>query len=95
MRLEFERPGGAKEQYLKKLSQDTTIRQKYGDAAISAMSKGRVPEEMVVHHKMPLFLGGSNCFDNLILMSSPVHRENNKDLHCYEPGENPFGLEDM
>jgi hypothetical protein len=55
------------------------------------------PEGMVVHHKMPLFRGGSNYFDNLILVLNPVHTENNKDLHYYDYGfgENPFGLEDL
>jgi len=45
---------------------------------------------MVVHHKKPLFRGGDNSDDNLMLMDSKYHTDNNKMLHWYEEGQNPY-----
>jgi hypothetical protein len=45
------------------------------DAQIRQLENGRVPEGFQVHHKRPLDDGGSNDFDNLVLIrNDPEHK---------------------
>ena len=44
------------------------------DAAITRLSTGRIPQGWQVHHKLPLDDGGTNAFDNLVLIKNdPYH----------------------
>jgi hypothetical protein len=45
------------------------------DEGIALMAKGKVPDDYVVHHKLPLDDGGSNATSNLVLMKrDPDHK---------------------
>ena len=92
LRAAFDKKGGAKEKYLKWLAKQPGTLQKYGAAAVAKMKNGKVPDNMVVHHKKPLFRGGTNAKKNLDLIDDAFHRDNNKDLHWYPEGQNPYGL---
>lgn len=92
LRKAFEKSGGAREMFLKDLARDPKSIKKYGLEAVEVMKRGDVPKNMVVHHKKPLFRGGTNDYNNLILLDKKYHFDNNKALHWYEEGNNPFGL---
>jgi hypothetical protein len=92
LRTEFDKSGGARESFLKELTQDPKSVRKYGQDAVEVMKHGAVPNNVIVHHKKPLFRGGTNDHDNLILLDKKYHTDNNKGLHWYEEGNNPFGL---
>jgi RHS repeat-associated protein len=92
LRRNFEKSGGARSRFLKKLAKDPNAVKKYGKAGVEKMKKGKCPPGMVVHHKKPLFRGGNNSFSNLDLMSKKQHAKNNKALHWYPEGQNPYGL---
>lgn len=77
---------------MKKLAKEKGALEKYGAGTLEKMKKGQLPDGKVVHHKKPLFSGGNNRYSNLILMDDSYHRENNRALHWYAEGENPFGL---
>jgi len=63
----------------------------FTDAELADMQSGVVPRGWVVHHMQPLFRGGDNFFDNLILVPEEWHTDNFFDLHFYPEGKNPFG----
>lgn len=42
-------------------------------AAINRIASGRVPQGWQVHHKLPLDDGGTNSFDNLVLIKNDPH----------------------
>jgi RHS repeat-associated protein len=92
LRKDFSKKGGARSRFLKKEAAKRGATKKYGKAAVARMKKGQVPKNMVVHHKKPLFRGGDNRSSNLALMSKKKHRKDNKKLHYYPEGQNPFGL---
>jgi RHS repeat-associated protein len=92
LRKAFDKSGGARELFLKDLAKDPKSVKRYGVEAVESMKKGNVPKDMVVHHKKPLFRGGTNDHDNLILLDKKYHSDNSKALHWYEEGNNPFGL---
>ena len=92
LRKAFTKSGGARELFLKDLAATPGALEKYGQDAFNLMKNGKVPTNMNVHHKKPLFRGGSNNFDNLDLVDSDFHRLNNKALHWYPDGQNPYGL---
>jgi hypothetical protein len=93
LRDAFERAGGAKEKFLKGLAAQKDAVKLYGSEAVERMSAGQVPTGKVVHHKKPLFRGGTNRNSNLLLMDASEHTANNRKLHWYEPGNNPYGLD--
>lgn len=43
------------------------------DAAIGRLASGRVPQGWQVHHKLPLDDGGTNAFENLVLIKNDPH----------------------
>jgi len=43
------------------------------DAAIERLASGRIPAGWQVHHKLPLDDGGTNAFDNLVLIRNDPH----------------------
>lgn len=88
----FDKKGGAKEKFLKWLAKQPGTAKKFGPKAVESMKKGKVPTGMVVHHKKPLFRGGTNAKKNLDLIDEGYHRDYNKDLHWYPEGNNPYGL---
>jgi RHS repeat-associated protein len=92
LRHDFEKSGGAKEKFLKSAANHPDAEKKYGKDAVAKMKEGKVPDDMVVHHKKPLFRGGTNDDDNLKLLDKKYHNDNNKGLHWYEEGQNPYGL---
>ncbi|WP_426133030.1 RHS repeat-associated core domain-containing protein [Pseudomonas sp. PWP3-1b2] len=92
IRANFDKKGGAKEKYMKKLAKDPKSLLKYGPAGVDRMKKGQVPEGFDVHHKKPIFRGGNNRQSNLELMDKSYHKANSKALHWYPEGENPYGL---
>lgn len=54
------------------------------------MKKGKVPANYEVHHIVPLYRGGSNSKNNLILMDKDYHKARSSLLHDYEESVNPF-----
>jgi RHS repeat-associated protein len=92
LRREFEKSGGAREQFLKALAQEEGSLEMYGEEAVESMKNGEVPEDLVVHHKKPLFRGGTNDFENLEMMDWLEHLEHGDALHYYPEGKNPYGL---
>jgi RHS repeat-associated protein len=92
LREAFDKSGGAREKFLKALAKEPGAVKKYGSEAVEQMKKGKVPDNMVVHHKKPLFRGGTNKKSNLTLMDKTDHSKRNKELHWYPEGQNPFGL---
>jgi 5-methylcytosine-specific restriction endonuclease McrA len=90
LRKRFEKSGGIRSKYLKKLAKEPNSTTKYGASNVGLMSKGKVPTGMVVHHKVPLFRGGTNKYSNLTLMSSEEHTSRNKELHWYKDGDCPY-----
>lgn len=77
---------------MKYLAKQPDSIKKYGVEAVEKMKQGKVPDGMVVHHKKPLFRSGNNRNNNLDLISEKYHTDNNKALHWYEEGQNPYGL---
>lgn len=47
----------------------------FSDEDILRMRKGRLPEGWEVHHKVPLDGGGTNSFDNLVLIQKEPHHK--------------------
>ena len=92
LRHTFDKSGGVRSKYLKSLSKQPDAVAKYGEKNVALMSQGKVPDNMVVHHKKPLFRGGNNKYSNLTLMDKATHSKLNKQLHWYEEGLNPYGL---
>jgi RHS repeat-associated protein len=89
LRSEFNDSGRA--DFLKQLAASDDARANFGDDAVDSMQKGRVPEGMIVHHIIPLFRGGDNSFENLVLLDRSFHEQNFSALHYYPPGQNLFG----
>lgn len=76
LRREFD--GGIREDFLKDLASDPAKVQGLRDAgldqaAIDRIASGRVPQGFQVHHKLPLDDGGTNSFDNLVLIKNDPH----------------------
>ncbi|MHC5311010.1 HNH endonuclease signature motif containing protein [Myroides sp. LJL116] len=94
LRNEFDKSGGVRENFLKEIAKDPNAVKKYGTDIVNQLKDGKVPNDYVVHHKKPLFRGGTNESNNLTLIDKKYHRDNNKVLHWYEEGENPYGLND-
>ena len=92
LRKAFDKSGGAREKFLKDLASKPGAAKKYGDKAVEQMKKDQVPDNKVVHHKKPLFRGGTNAKKNLALIDKKHHSDNNKNLHWYPEGQNPYGL---
>jgi len=90
LRKRFEKSGGIRSKYLKALAKQPGATAKYGASSTALMSGGKVPPGMVVHHKVPLFRGGTNKYSNLTLMSAKEHQLRNKELHWYKDGECPY-----
>lgn len=63
----------------------------FTDEELALMHEGTPPPEWEVHHMQPLFRGGENSYDNLILVPKQWHTDNFFDLHFYPEGQNPFG----
>ena len=77
LRREFD--GGVRKDFLQHLATDPAQlaalrRAGLDDAAIERIASGRVPQGWQVHHKLPLDDGGTNAFDNLVLIKNdPYH----------------------
>lgn len=69
-----------RKQYLKDLANDSGKVQQLrkaglSEADIALMKNGNVPKGWQVHHKLPLDDGGTNSFDNLVLIKNdPYHK---------------------
>ena len=57
---------------------------------IAKMKNGKVPPGYEIHHIVPLYRGGSNNKNNLILMDKDHHKINSSALHDYSESFNPF-----
>ena len=57
---------------------------------IAKMKNGKVPPGYEIHHIVPLYRGGSNNKNNLILMEKEYHKINSSTLHDYDEALNPF-----
>ncbi|WP_129538974.1 HNH endonuclease signature motif containing protein [Flavobacterium sp. 140616W15] len=90
MREAFNKRG--RKNFLKKLGKDTDALKKRGfsDDQIREIQAGKVPKNYVVHHKNPLFRGGTNSASNLDLMKAKFHQENFQQLHYYDGPTSPF-----
>ncbi|TRW18246.1 HNH endonuclease [Glacieibacterium frigidum] len=77
LRREFD--GGARAGFVKSISSDPTnlaaLRNAgLNDAQIARLAEGKIPQGWQVHHKLPLDDGGTNSFDNLVLIKNdPSH----------------------
>ncbi|GAA0480743.1 hypothetical protein GCM10009096_23540 [Parasphingorhabdus litoris] len=77
LRREFN--GGIRADFVQSLAADpqkvAALRQAgLDDAAIERLASGRIPQGWQVHHKLPLDDGGTNAFDNLVLIKNdPYH----------------------
>jgi hypothetical protein len=77
LRREFN--GGVRRDFLQSLASNpeqlaALRRAGLDDAAIERIAQGRVPQGWQVHHKLPLDDGGTNAFDNLVLIrNDPYH----------------------
>ena len=94
LRAEFE--GGVKKQFIREYVNTTEASAKFDTAELEAMSKyGLLPDDWYVHHKLPLFRGGNNSFENFDVLSYDDHYANGnfKRLHYYEKVANPYGLD--
>ncbi len=94
LRAEF---GGLKGSFMREFAESPEAAARMADGEFTArdianMSKGRVPVDYDIHHKLPLFRGGDNSFSNFDLMKNTYHETNRFDLHYYTPGKNPYGL---
>ncbi|MCB1318058.1 MAG: HNH endonuclease, partial [Leptospiraceae bacterium] len=80
-------------QYLQHLYNNSSesVLSRLSQAERQLLASGRLPEGFVVHHKTPLFRGGTNDFSNLRLMRGSFHTRYNKPLHWYELGDNIYG----
>jgi len=63
----------------------------FNEEELSLMREGTAPPGWLVHHIQPLFRGGDNSYDNLILVPEWWHLDNFFELHFYPIGQNPFG----
>lgn len=93
LRHEFNQFG--RREYLQNLARDESALRARGfdDTAIEDMKDGIVPEGYEVHHKKPLYRGGTNDLENLDLIDKAFHRKNFDAFHYYEPGLNPYGID--
>lgn len=59
--LTQDEPGAiARERFLKSLTKDAAALSKWSADAVAKMSRGKLPANMVIHHKKPLFRGGKH-----------------------------------
>jgi hypothetical protein len=92
LRAEFE--SVHKPAFIKQYAQSVEAKQLFTPEQIKKMElQGKLPENWVVHHKMPLFRGGTNDFSNFQVMTRAEHQRLNTELHWYENGSNPYGLD--
>jgi YD repeat-containing protein len=77
--------------FLRQFSATQGAQAYFTDAELADMQSGLVPQDWQVHHMQPLFRGGDNPYDNLILVPAQWHIDNSFDLHFYPEGKNPFG----
>ena len=85
---------GVKKDFIKNFAETPQAAKRFSAEQIEKMQKyGRLPTDWVVHHKLPLFRGGTNQFSNLRVLKRKTHEILNKRLHWYEKGENPYGLD--
>ena len=94
LRLEFDKE--VRPEYLKHMAQhERGFLEAKGFTAseISRMVEGKMPDGWVTHHIEPLYRGGTNNFDNFDMMRETYHKQNFNELHYYEPGHNPYGVD--
>jgi hypothetical protein len=76
LRRDFDNSGRAN--FLKKVGKDKEAELRaagFNDAEIALVQQGKVPQGWQVHHKKPLDDGGTNAFDNLVLIKNdPYHQ---------------------
>lgn len=80
LRAEFEKTGGARENFIKSIAGDSEKNELLNEAGLNSgqiirmKERGEVPRGWQVHHKLPLDGGGSNDFENLVLVkNSPYY----------------------
>lgn len=76
LRREFD--GGVRADFARSLASepgkvDALRRAGLDDAAIERLASGRLPQGWQVHHKLPLDDGGTNAFENLLLIRNDPH----------------------
>jgi Pretoxin HINT domain len=62
------------------------------DELAFAARKGILPDQLVVHHLVPLYRGGTNSFDNLRVMRQSFHHKLREELHNYPVNAHPYKL---
>jgi hypothetical protein len=78
--------------FLRQFSGTADAQAYFTESELAKMQVGKVPSgDWIVHHMQPLFRGGDNSYDNLILVPKQWHTDNFFDLHFYPEGNNPFG----
>jgi hypothetical protein len=92
LRAEFE--NGIQKNFVREYAKTAEAKQLFQNEQLRKMQMfGELPKGYVVHHKLPLFRGGTNDFSNLQIITRAEHTALNRQLHWYEEGANPYGLD--
>ena len=75
-----------REMFLDQFASTPEAQAYFTDEELSLMHEGTAPPGWEVHHMQPLFRGGDNSYDNLILVPKQWHADNFFDLHFYPEG---------
>jgi hypothetical protein len=89
-RKEFE--NRVRGRFLEAFAETPEARAFFSETELANFSEGLTGPVFVVHHKQPLFRGGDNSFENLIVVPKDWHQDHFFELHFYSEGRNPFGL---
>lgn len=79
LRAEFEKKGGPRENFIKSIASDSGKIELLNEAGLRSgqiirmKENGEVPRGWQVHHKLPLDGGGTNEFDNLVLVKNSAY----------------------
>ncbi|PWU04498.1 MAG: hypothetical protein C5B43_04490 [Verrucomicrobia bacterium] len=79
--------------FLRQYSYSKNAKKKFSESELEILKMGELPEGWIVHHKIPLFRGGNNNFDNLRIMKKIVHDKYRQRLHFYKKGDNIYDLD--
>ena len=88
LRKEF---NGVKPTFIRFYSETPEAKKRFTPQELAKMTKGgKLPKDFIIHHKLPLFRGGDNAFNNFRVMNKKFHMRFNKRLHWYDEGKNIY-----
>jgi hypothetical protein len=80
----------ARIKYLQDFAETDMAKRHFTPIQLLDMGGGKMPAGYNVHHKTPLFRGGTNGSGNLEMLTEKFHSDYNKALHWYDEGANPY-----